>query len=175
MEVASVAMEAPVHLDEVAVRAFLTTDYPRIVSAVALVAGSQAAAEDAVAEALARAWERSDHGEQIDSLPAWVTRVALNLAKSRLRRLRVEARHRANAELATDPGGDRIDVERALGTLPWREREVTVLRYHLDLSVAEIAATLGVTDGTVKTLLHRARRHLAEALGEAEPDEETER
>ena len=170
MEVASVAMEAPVHLDEVAVKAFLTTDYPRIVSAVALVAGSQAAAEDAVAEALARAWERSDHGEQIDSLPAWVTRVALNLAKSRLRRLRVEARHRASPEATAEHGDDRVDVERALATLPRREREATVLRYHLDLSVAEIAATLGVTEGTVKTLLYRARRHLAATLGEPEPD-----
>ena len=62
------------------------------------MAGSRAAAEDAVAEALARAWERTDRGDAIDSLPAWVTRVALNLSKSRLRRLRIEARHRGAAE-----------------------------------------------------------------------------
>ena len=64
-------------------------------------------------------------------------------------------------------------MERALATLPRREREVTVLRYHLDLDVAAIAETLAVSEGTVKTLLHRARRHLAAALGE--PDEEMER
>ena len=78
-------------------------DYPRIVAAVGLVAGSRAAAEDAVAEALARAWERSDRGDAIDSLPAWVTRVALNLSKSRLRRLRVEARHRGAVEVVPGP------------------------------------------------------------------------
>jgi RNA polymerase sigma-70 factor, ECF subfamily len=176
MEVTAGAMETSAALDEAAIRAFLAGDHARIVRAVTLVAGSRAAAEDAVAEALARAWERSDHGERIESLPAWVTRVALNLATSRLRRLRVEARHRsvASDEVVAAPVGDRVDVERALATLPRREREVTVLRYHLQLDVAEIATTLGVTDGTVKTLLHRARRHLATALGEPE-DEETDR
>jgi DNA-directed RNA polymerase specialized sigma24 family protein len=44
--------------------------------------------------------------------------------------------------------------------------------YHLDLDVAGIAATLALSEGTVKTLLHRARRRLAIALGE--PDEEME-
>ena len=73
------------------------------------------------------------------------------------------------------PTGDRVDVERALGTLPRREREVTVLRYYLDLDVAAIATTLRVSDGTVKTLLHRARRHLAAALGEDPTDEEQDR
>ena len=53
-------------LDEADVREFLAADYPRMVAAVALVAGSRAAAEDAVAEALARAWERSERGETID-------------------------------------------------------------------------------------------------------------
>jgi RNA polymerase sigma-70 factor (ECF subfamily) len=103
-----------------------------------------------------------------------VTRVALNLAKSRLRRLRLEARHRTEPNPVREPGGDRVDVLRALATLPRREREVTVLRYHLDLDVAGIAETLGVSTGTVKTLLHRARGHLASALGEPD-DEETGR
>jgi RNA polymerase sigma-70 factor (ECF subfamily) len=174
MEVLGVAMHGSTNLDEAAVRAFLAADYPRVLSAVTLVTGSRVAAEDAVAEALARAWERSDRGEAIDSLPAWVTRVALNLAKSRLRRLRVEARHRrVDASDVPGPTAERIDVERALATLPRREREVTVLRYHLDLDLATIATILSVSDGTVKTLLHRARRHLAEALGV--PDEEMER
>ena len=73
-------------LSEADIREFLDTAYPRLVTAVALVSGSRAAAEDAVQEALARAWERSERGEAIESLPAWVTRVAMNLSKSRLRR-----------------------------------------------------------------------------------------
>ena len=147
------------------------TTYPRLVAGVALITGSRAAAEDAVQEALARAWERSERGEQIESLPAWVTRVAMNLSKSRLRRMRVEAKHRADVRVhevaesgaATD---SRIDIGRALAELPHRQREVTVLRYYLGLNVGEIARTIELNEGTVKTSLFRARKALAAVLGE---------
>jgi RNA polymerase sigma-70 factor, ECF subfamily len=140
---------------------------------VALVAGSRDAAEDAVQEALVRAWERPAGAERIDSLPAWVTRVSLNLAKSRLRRIRAEARARQRLPIAEAdaPGTAATDVERALATLPRRQREVTVLRYYLAMDLAEIAEVLGVTQGTVKTQLFRARRALAALLGEAADDE----
>ena len=152
------------------------TTYPRLVAGVALIAGSRAAAEDAVQEALARAWERSERGEWIESLPAWVTRVAVNLSKSRLRRMRVEARHREIVDHEPRDGGGsasdaRIDVARALAGLPHRQREVTVLRYYLGLNVAEIADTLQIREGTVKTSLFRARAALAAALGEAVEEE----
>jgi len=140
-----------------------------------LIAGSRAAAEDAVQEALARAWERSERGERIESLPAWVTRVAVNLSKSRLRRMRVEAKHREISHELSDGTASasdaRIDVARALANLPPRQREVTVLRYYLGLNVAEIAGTLELHEGTVKTSLFRARAALAEALGEPVEEE----
>jgi RNA polymerase sigma-70 factor (ECF subfamily) len=167
-------MEATV-LDEAEFRTFLADRYPRLVAGVALIAGSRAAAEDAVQEALARAWERSDRGERFESLAAWVTRVAVNLSKSRLRRLRVEARARERiahgAGAATVDLDVRLDIEHALAALPRRQREVTVLRYYLGLDVEETAATLEVSTGTVKTCLFRARRALATALGETDPEE----
>ena len=157
------------------IREFLATTYPRLVAGVALITGSRAAAEDAVQEALARAWERSERGERIESLPAWVTRVAVNLSKSRLRRMRVEARHREIPDEPADGNGSasdaRIDVTRALTDLPQRQREVTVLRYYLGLNVAEIADTLELHEGTVKTSLSRARAALAAALGEPVEEE----
>ena len=158
-------------VDETVIREFLTGAYPRVVAAVALVEGSRATAEDAVAEALARAWERSGRGERIDSLPAWVTRVALNLSKSRLRRARAEsrARERADARWRVDQQADaRLDVQLALAKLPRRQRQATVLRYYLGFDVAEIARTLNVSEGTIKTTLHRARHAMATALGEEE-------
>ncbi len=139
----------------------------------ALVAGSRAAAEDAVQEALAHAWERSERGEHIDSLAAWVTSVAMNLSKSRLRRIRAEGRarerlveraERSDAREA-ESTAERVDVRRALLALPRRQREATVLRYYLGLDVAELAEVLGVTQGTAKTNLFRARQALAAALG----------
>lgn len=169
-------------IDEIAIREFLYVDYPRLVAGVALVAGSRPAAEDAVQEALVRAWERSERGEEIESLTAWVTVVSLNLARSRLRR--VVAERRAKERMGSRAGtavmgpleaGERIDVLRALASLPRRQREATVLRYYLGLNVAEIASALGIHEGTAKTTLLRARQALAAALGERDMEEATER
>jgi RNA polymerase sigma-70 factor (ECF subfamily) len=60
---------------------------------------------------------------------------------------------------------------KALASLSRRQREVTVLRYYLAMNVNEIAGVLRVSDGTVKTQLFRARRALAELLGNDEPAE----
>jgi RNA polymerase sigma-70 factor (ECF subfamily) len=165
-------------VDEVAIREFLHTSYPRLVAAVALTSGSRPAAEDAVQEALIRAWERSDRGEEIDSLEGWVTTVALNLARSGLRRLRSERRARArlaSAWLGEPPTADRLDVDRALSTLPRRQREAIVLRYYLQLDTREVAAALRVNEGTVKSTLFRARATLAEALGIHDTEEANDR
>jgi RNA polymerase sigma-70 factor (ECF subfamily) len=98
--------------------------------------------------------------------------VALNVARGGLRRRKVETRARARLATAADaPGaasaaGAAVDVARALAQLTRRQREVVVLRYFCDLPIDEIAAELGVVSGTVKTLLHRARTTLGEALAE---------
>jgi RNA polymerase sigma-70 factor (ECF subfamily) len=154
-------------VDEVAIREFLHTDYPRLVAAVALTCGSRPAAEDAVQEAMLRAWERSEKGEEIESFKAWVTTVSLNLARSGLRRLRSERRARSRLHVANlgEPNADRVDVVRALSALPRRQREAVVLRYYLQLDTREAAAALGMSEGTVKSTLSRARAALAVALG----------
>ena len=162
-------------MDEVELREFLRERYPRLVGAVALVTGDAASAEDAIQEAIVRAWERTERGEQIVALDRWVTTVALNLSRSRLRRLRVErlARPKLVAAPPVQPGGDRVDIARALAELPRRQREVAVLRYVLDLSTQEIAKQMRTSEGTVKSQLFKARAHLADALSLVEdPDEE---
>jgi len=164
-------------LDEHSIRGFLATDYPKLVAGIALISGSRAVAEDAVQEALARAWERSERGEQIESLKAWVTTVAVNQVRSGFRRLLAERRARqrsgpggwggATGGLPSVPEAEQtVDVRRALMALPHRQREATVLRYYLDLDVVEVARVLRINEGTAKTTLHRARRALASALGE---------
>jgi RNA polymerase sigma-70 factor, ECF subfamily len=119
-------------VDEVELRDFLREHYARLVGAVALVTGDLASAEDAVQEAIVRAWERSDRGQEILALDRWVAAVAMNLSRSGLRRLRVErlARPRiADPSSIEGPNADRIDVVRALAALPRRQREVAVLHY----------------------------------------------
>jgi len=165
-------------VDEIAIREFLHTSYPRLVAAVSLTSGSRPAAEDAVQEALLRAWERSEKGDEIDSLEAWVTAVALNLARSGLRRIRSERRARSRlwgSEVGAPPTADRIDVDRALAALPRRQREVVVLRYYLELSTREVASALDLDEGTVKSTSFRARVALAQALGIDEDEEVNDR
>ena len=116
-----------------------------------------------------RAWERTSKGETIDSLNAWVATVALNVSRSGIRRKVAErrARHRLGAAPLTVPErspGDAVDIERAVASLPRRQREVVVLRYLLDLNTAETAATLRINEGTVKSELSRARVALADRL-----------
>jgi DNA-directed RNA polymerase specialized sigma24 family protein len=108
--------------------------------------------------------------------------VAMNLVRSGFRRLMVERRARqrsgaggwsgAAGGMPSVPGAEQaLDVRRALMSLPRRQREATVLRYYLDLDVAEVARALRINEGTAKTTLHRARRSLAVALGEEKLEE----
>ena len=128
-------------------------------------------------EALARA-ERSERGERIESLPGWVMTVAMNLVKTGIRsrvreRLAIvrlgQDQARAGIQELLDDSGDLVDLRRAIATLSSRQRQVTILRYWLDLDVREVARLLGIDEGTVKTLLFRARRRLADELGGAAP------
>ena len=166
-------------IDDATVNEFLHTAYPRLVAAVALVCSSRPAAEDAVQEALLRAWERSERGEEIEHLNAWVATVALNLGRSGLRRVIAERKARSRLTAAyresTAPTGDRVDLERALATLPRRQRESVVLRYYLQMDTREVAQILRTSEGTVKSTLHRARATLASALGVTSDEEANDR
>ena len=112
--------------------------------------------------------ERSQGPNDIESLEAWVVTVALNLSRSRLRRLIVERRARPALvhPPTAPPDGDAVDVRRALTALPRRQREAIVLRYFLDLDVHEVAEVMGIRDGTAKSTLARARDALGARLGD---------
>jgi RNA polymerase sigma factor (sigma-70 family) len=163
-------------LDDTTIREFLRDDYPRLVNAVALLTGDVSAAEDAVQEALVGAWIRSDRGDVIESLPAWIAVVAMNFTRSGWRRVTAERRARARlaSAVASDDvrGVERVDVERALAGLPRRQRQIAVLRYFLQLDTREAADALGVSEGTVKNSLSKARAALAVSLQIDEQEED---
>ena len=90
-------------------------------------------------------------------------RVATNLAIKATRRRRIEP-----ALDATDPNDAlvlRLALVDALERLPRRQREAVALRYLADLSVDDVARTMGVSAGTVKQSVHRALRTLRTSLG----------
>jgi len=169
---------SPIRLDEGAIRAFVLEDYPRIVTGLSVMCGNRAAAEDAVQDALAKAWERSERGERIEQLAGWVTVVARNALRSWFRRVRVEhrargaLRHEGDRSRTTGMADDHVDVMRALAVLTRTQRDTTVMHYYLGMTVAEVGRALGVSDGTVKSTLHRARQILGPALGIDDPTEE---
>ncbi len=146
---------------------FYRVEYARLVGALSLVTGSRAEAQDAVDEALARAWEQLGRGRELASLSAWARVTAMNLARGLLRRRAVERRARARLAASDLVGPDDdttltvLDVRRALAELSRRQREVAVLHYLLDLPVAQIAVELRIREGTVKSMLSRARAALA--------------
>jgi RNA polymerase sigma-70 factor (ECF subfamily) len=115
------------------------------------------AAEEAVAEAFARAWAAWPKVSRHPSPSAWVVRVALNHHVSRWRRTRREVA--LIADVGTHPVTDspeRDDLLRAVAALPDRQRQVVALRIFLDLDTRQTAETLGLSPGTVTAHLHRA-------------------
>ena len=154
---------------------FYESEAPKLVRSVALAIGEPTLAEDAVAEAFARAWSRWPQVRTNDRPAAWVMRVALNHANDRFRRRRVERRRagmvaRPETTQDPDPQVDRRlwDAVRALHK---QERTLVALRYVADMSQAEIAEVLRIPVGTVASGLNRARHKLGVALGSAYQEE----
>ncbi len=151
---------------------FVEREYGKVVAAVALATGDRHAAEDGVQDAIVKIV--TAHHEP-DSLAAWVTVVATNEVRGRHRRSRAEDRavERLDGPDVPEPEGaaERADVRAAIRRLPERQREIVLLHYYLDTSVADIATLMEITAGTVKTQLHRARATLGTALAERQEDE----
>jgi RNA polymerase sigma-70 factor, ECF subfamily len=161
--------------DEEQLTQFVAEEYPGLVAALSLVCGDRLSAEDAVQEALARAVLAQRRGT-IDSLAAWVRVVALNQLRNRWRsRSREQRATRRLRDTQAPPRGDdeierSMDLIAALSSLSRRQREAVALHYRLGLSVAETAQAMKVSEGTVKTLLSRARAALGAALRDEEVD-----
>ena len=104
---------------------------------------------------------------------AYLRSIVCNLARGRLRRWGLERRKQPPPERDVDVRPDAAEarhrrdvVAEGLGRLPRRQRECVVLRYWLDLPVRDIAATLGIAEGSVKSHLHRGLAALETGLEE---------
>ena len=152
-----------VDADEPALRAFVEGPYRRVLRAVRLAADSDAAAEDAVHEAIARAWERRS---EIEHLDRWVLAVALNLIRSRWRKVLRRAPKALRSAASGEEDFATVEWLLVMRALPRRQREVAVLHYVEDLPIAVIAEIVGSSEGAVRerALLRRPGRALAAAL-----------
>jgi RNA polymerase sigma-70 factor (sigma-E family) len=138
--------------------------------------GDRPAAEDVVQDAFAGLYRRWNHLSGQDRALGYVRASVLNGCRSRVRaRVRDERLAEAtatlspvaSAEQAALIGEEHAAVLAALRRLPDRQREALVLRYYLDLSEAEIAASMGIGKGTVKSTTSRALTALGRLLEES--------
>lgn len=138
--------------------------------------GDRADAEDAVQEAMLRAYRHLGSYREQDRFAAWLTRILVNQCRTTAARRRrplptdvAWAHGDGVAEHPADDAATREELARALGAalaaLPGDQREAVVLRYADDLSYDEMATVTGATAAALKMRVQRACRRLRTLLG----------
>ena len=138
-----------------------------------LMTGNAAQAEEHVQEAFLLAWRGIRTFRRGSALKPWLMRILVNavLSEQRKRSLATVPLEESvplgtpgRQEEAIEASEDRQAVREALDQLSPEHRQVVVLRYFADLTVRQVADSAGLREGTVKSRLHRALRHMRELL-----------
>jgi len=141
------------------------------------ILGNRDDAEEAVQEAFVRAWRKRAACRTPGAPLPWLVQITRNesmrLAARRSRRqaseipdAEPEAVPAPSAEAQLDATLTTVATEQALSTLCEEERNLLRLRYEEDLTQGQVAAALGVPEGTVKVRLHRVRARLRGVAGD---------
>jgi RNA polymerase sigma factor (sigma-70 family) len=148
----------------------------RLVGALTLYTGDVQLAEELTQETLTRVAQAWGKVSRMDAPGVWAYRIALNLARSHFRRMRVARRVQAQlagagSAVSAPDTAEALAVRSAVAALPERLRRALILRYWFDLPVADVADAMGCPPNTVKTLTRRAVAALREAhLIDDEPE-----
>ena len=125
--------------------------------------GGESDAEEATQDAFVRAWEKLGSFRGEAAFGTWLHRLAVNVALN-WRKAAARARHRFDDETSPEQlagrreaGAERMDLDQAIKMLPPGARQVFVLHDVEGFRHEEIATLMGVTAGTTKAQLHRAR------------------
>lgn len=147
---------------------FYRAEFSRVFAAVCAMSGARDMAMDSAQEAFTRAYARWGRLSGEPWAAGWVMTTALNQLRRQLKRSQREQRHATVARrMESDPSHeDSSNVVEILKQLPARQQEAAVLFYFADQSVTSIAAAMGISEGSVKTHLSRARAQLRRLLEE---------
>lgn len=126
-----------------------------------VILGSGADAEDATHDAVVQAWRAYATLRDPARFDAWFQRILVNVCRDRLRRHRRAPVTEISVAGSRSPDAfatvdDRLALDRAFGRLNPDQAITVVLRFHLDLSLEEVATRMRVPVGTVKSRLHAA-------------------
>lgn len=155
----------------VAFEAFFRGEIEGVLALVLVTTRNRGASEEIAQEAFLRAWNRWAVVGEHERPDAWVRRVALNLATSRFRRLRVERlalSRLADREIGVEDRFGDDELWQAVRGLSARQRQVVALTYVEGRTAEDIGQILGIAAGTVRVHLTRARTTLRDEL-EASP------
>jgi len=148
-------------------------EYPALVRSMYLIVHDREQARDIAQDAFVQLFTRWRRISKYDRPDAWVRRVAIRMAVRQIRRDRLRRRREHEFDHGRPLGPVDIDVLRAVRKLPAAQRAAVVLFYLDDRPVAEVADILACSEVTARVHLHRARKRLAELLGDEEQESET--
>ena len=127
--------------------------------------GNNQDVEDAVQDAIVKAWEKRESLRRQEQFKPWLTRILVNQCKNVLRKRRKWSFFPLEEDTASvEPPEDGAPVHEALQKLKPEQRIVMTLYYVDGYTMQEIADTLSIPLGTIKTRLHSARKQLKQIL-----------
>lgn len=151
---------------------------PELLGALVCLVGNVEDARDALQEAFVKCWRNKHLLPEVQNLKAWIFRIVLNTGRdlrgTAWRRRRqglpqdeslLESRQ-TNPDVAVEAAEQAERIRCAVRELRSEEQEVFLMRQNGEMTYEEIAETLGVPTGTVKTRMRLALNRLREALGE---------
>jgi RNA polymerase sigma-70 factor, ECF subfamily len=182
------AVQAVRRGDRQAFGIIVTSLQRRLFGLVLMMTRNPAGAEEVVQDAFVRAFNHLAAYDDRRPFYPWLSTIAVRLAQNWLvQRARTAAREGAellpehDAESgAIDPLTEMIEDERdrrlwsSVANLASGERTAVILYYRQDMSVGEIASAIGVSAGTIKTLLFRGRQHLRRELADLLPEKDSD-
>ena len=143
-------------------------EYRALFRSLFLITGNTQDAEELMQDAFLKVWERWDRVSRMENPNGYLFRVAMNAARSRVRRLRLAAKHVVVTGPVEDPfaAADlRDELVRALARLSERQRMALVLTDLLDLPADQAADLLRVRTPTIRSLASQARAALRVTMG----------
>jgi RNA polymerase sigma-70 factor, ECF subfamily len=153
-------VEAARRGDHEAFEVLATAAGDRLYAVARLIVRDAGLAEDAVQEALVRAWRQLPSLRDPDRFDAWLYRLVVNACADQGRQMRRWSQQvrplLLDASVGDDTGAvaDREQLERGFSRLKPEQRAVVVLHYYSGFSAAEIAGILGIPEGTARSRLH---------------------